>query len=98
LNASAIPKGGDDEARDTLAGEVTHHFQTMNPKVTQAIKVLKEYCAIRRGAKKAEDGRQVLGHIRAVRMAAERENPKTKIPAALRPPEKAGLRRSSRAE
>jgi hypothetical protein len=42
----------------------------MNLKATQAIRVVKEYCAIGRGAKKAEDGRQALGHTRAVRMTA----------------------------
>jgi hypothetical protein len=40
LNASAIPKDDDDEARDAFTGEVTH-CQTMNPGVTQAIRVVK---------------------------------------------------------
>jgi IMP cyclohydrolase len=81
LNASAIPKDDDDEARDALTGEAAH-CQTTNPKVTQAIRVVKEYCAIGRGAKKAEDGRQALENTRAVRMAAEREEKNTpKIPS-----------------
>jgi hypothetical protein len=46
------------------------HYQTANPKVTQAIRVVKGYCTMGRGAKKAEDGRQALEHTRAVRMAA----------------------------
>ena len=56
LDASAIPKD-DDEARDELTGEVSH-YQTINPKVTQTIRAVKGYCAIGRGAKKAEDGRR----------------------------------------
>jgi hypothetical protein len=35
---------------------------TINSQVTQAIRVVKDYCAMGRGAKKAEDGRQALVH------------------------------------
>jgi hypothetical protein len=66
--ASAIPQG-DDEARGGFTGDVIH-YQAVNPKVTQAIRVVKEYCAIGRGAKKAEDERQALERTRAVRMTA----------------------------
>ena len=66
--ASTIPK--DDYASvEVFAGDDLY-YQTMNPKVTQAIIVVKEYCTMGRGAKKAEDGRQALEHTRAVRMTA----------------------------
>ena len=66
--ASIIPK--DDYASvEVFAGDDLH-YQTMNPKVTQAIRVVKGHCAMGRGAKKAEDGRQALEHTRAVRMTA----------------------------
>ena len=68
-DASTIQK--DDYASvEVFAGDDLH-YQTMNPKVTQAIRVVKEYCAMGRGAKKAEDGRQALEHTRAVRMTAQ---------------------------
>jgi hypothetical protein len=47
------------------------HYQTANPKAAQAIGVVKGYCTMGRGAKKAEDGRQALGHARAVQMTAQ---------------------------
>ena len=68
LDASAIPKD-DDEARAEFTGDVIH-YQTTNPEVTQAIRAVKECCAIGRGAKKAEDERQALERTRAVRMTA----------------------------
>jgi hypothetical protein len=43
-DAPAIPKG-DKDARDALTGEIIQR-QTMNTKVMQAIRVVKEYCAI----------------------------------------------------
>jgi hypothetical protein len=52
------------EARYEFTGDVIH-YQTINPKVTHAIRVVKEYCTMGRGAKKAEDGRQALEHTRA---------------------------------
>jgi hypothetical protein len=63
LDASAIPQD-DDEARAEFTGDVIH-YQTTNPEVTQAIRAVKECCAIGRGAKKAEDGRQALEHSAA---------------------------------
>jgi hypothetical protein len=68
LDTPTIPQD-DDEARDEFTGDVIH-YQTINPEVTQAIRMAKEYCAIGRGAKKAEDGRQALEHTRTVRMTA----------------------------
>jgi hypothetical protein len=68
LDESTIPRD-DDEARDGLTGDAIH-YQAINPKVTQAIRAVKGYCAIGRGAKKAEDGRQALEHTSAVRMTA----------------------------
>jgi hypothetical protein len=62
-DASTIPQD-DDEARYEFTGDAIH-YQTINPKVTQAIRVVKEYCTMGRGAKKAEDGRQALEHTRA---------------------------------
>jgi hypothetical protein len=68
-DASAIPKG-DYASVEVFTGDDLH-YQTMNPKVIQAIRVVKGYCAMGRGAKKAEDGRQALEHTRAVRMTAQ---------------------------
>ena len=47
------------------------HYQTINLKAIQAIRALKEYCAMGRGANKAEDGLQAWKHTRAVRMTAQ---------------------------
>jgi hypothetical protein len=61
LDASTIPQD-DDEARGEFTGDVIH-YQTTNPEVTRAIRVVKGRCAIGRGAKKAEGGRQALEHF-----------------------------------
>jgi hypothetical protein len=68
--ASTTPKDDCASVGEVFAGDDLH-YQTMNPKVTQAIRVVKEYCAVGRGAKKAEDGHQALEHTRAVRMTAQ---------------------------
>jgi hypothetical protein len=60
-DASTIPT--DDHASvEVFAGDDLHY---------QAIRVVKGHCAMGRGAKKAEDGRQALEHTRAVRMTAQ---------------------------
>jgi hypothetical protein len=68
--ASTIPK--DDYASvEVFAGDDLH-YQTMNPKVTQAIRVVIDYCAMGRGAKKRRtDARLWDIHTRAVRMTAQ---------------------------
>jgi hypothetical protein len=68
-DAPTIPKGGCASV-GVFAGDDLH-YQTMNPKVIQAIRVVKWCCAMGRGAKKAEDGRQALERTRAVRMTAQ---------------------------
>jgi hypothetical protein len=65
-DASTIPKDGDHlKEGSEVAAE---RNQNENPKLDRALTVLKEYCAIGRESKLAEDERQALEHTRAVRM------------------------------
>jgi hypothetical protein len=54
-DASTIPQ--DDCASVEVFAGGDLHYQTMNPKVTQAIRVVKKYCAMGRGAKNQSGGR-----------------------------------------
>jgi hypothetical protein len=60
-DASTIPKDGDHLEEGLV--ENVERYQIENPKLARALTVVKEYCAIGRESKSAEDGRQ------AVRMA-----------------------------
>jgi hypothetical protein len=66
-DASTIPK--DDDHLKGGPEEDAERHQIENPKLAKALTVVKEYCAIGRESKIAEDGRQALEHTRAVRMA-----------------------------
>jgi hypothetical protein len=66
-DASTIPKDGDHPKEGTE--EAVALNQNENTKLDRALAVIKEFCAIGRGSKLAEDGRQALEHTRAVRMA-----------------------------
>jgi hypothetical protein len=80
-DASPIPKN-DGHLKEGL-GEVAELNHTENPKLARALAVIKEYCAIGQESKSAEDGRQALGHTRAVRMAIfnveERDNSNVRV-------------------
>ena len=66
-DASTIPKDGDHLKEGQEEAAVLN--QNENPKLDRALAVIKEFCAIGRESKLAEDGRQALEHTRAVRMA-----------------------------
>jgi hypothetical protein len=66
-DASAIPQDGDHLKEGSE--EDVERYQIENPKLARALAVVKEYCAIGRESKSAEDGRQALEHTRAARMA-----------------------------
>jgi hypothetical protein len=65
-DASTIAKGD----QDTLEGfdEALGSYQAKNLGLDKVYAVVKGYCAIGRGSKKSEDGRQALEHTRAERM------------------------------
>jgi hypothetical protein len=66
-DASTIPKDGDHLKEGPE--EDVELYQIENPKLAKALTVVREYCAIGRESKIAEDGRQApLEHTRAVRM------------------------------
>jgi hypothetical protein len=70
---STTPKKGDDplaggfDVRRSRARLLA--YQISNPQLDRVLAVVREYCAIGRESKKAENGRQALEHTRAVRMA-----------------------------
>jgi hypothetical protein len=66
-DAPTTPK--DDDHPKEGPEEAVALNQNENTKLDRAPTVVKEYCAIGRESKLAEDGRQALEHTRAVRMA-----------------------------
>jgi hypothetical protein len=65
-DAPTIAKGD----QDTKGGfhEALGSYQAKNIDLDKVYAVVKEYCAIGKGSKKAENGRQALEHTRAERM------------------------------
>jgi hypothetical protein len=66
--ASTIPKD-DLTSAEVFDGAGGGACQIKIPQLDRALAVVREYCAIGSGSKKAGNGRQALEHTRAVRMA-----------------------------
>jgi hypothetical protein len=65
-DASTIPK--DDQVPVEVFDGAVGHYQTKTPQLDKVLAVVREFCAIGMESKVAEDGRQALGHTRAVRV------------------------------